>query len=130
MKREDLVRVFYFSAGTVCLILGAIGVFIPILPTTPFLLLSAAFYLRSSARMYRWLFENRFFGEYLRNYRDGKGIPLSMKLFTVAMLWVTISYSTFFIVTHWAMRLILVVIAVAVSAHIFLIPTLRKLRIE
>ncbi len=76
--------------------------------------------------MHRWLFENRFFGEYLRNYRDGRGIPMKTKLFTVALLWVTISYSLTFVVVPWAVRLILVAIAVAVSVHIVLIPTLRK----
>ncbi|MFA5868220.1 MAG: YbaN family protein [Candidatus Bathyarchaeia archaeon] len=126
MVREELVRVFFFIMGTACLLLGAIGVFIPLLPTTPFLLLSAALYLRSSTRMHRWLFENRFFGEYLRNYRDGRGIPMKTKLFTVALLWVTISYSLTFVVVPWAVRLILVAIAVAVSVHIVLIPTLRK----
>lgn len=126
MRREDLLRVIFFSAGTICLVLGAIGVFIPLLPTTPFLLLSATFYLRSSERMYRWLFENRYFGEYLRNYKDGRGIPLRTKLFAVAMLWAAISYSILYIATHWVVRLILAVIAVAVTTHILLIPTLRK----
>jgi uncharacterized membrane protein YbaN (DUF454 family) len=126
MRRNVLVRAFFFAAGTVCLVLGAIGVLVPILPTTPFLLLSAAFYLRSSERMYRWLFENRYFGEYFRNYRDGRGIPLATKFVAIALLWLTISYSMLFMTNHWLVRVILSGIAVAVSAHIILVPTLKK----
>ena len=126
MRRNVLVRVVFFAAGTICLTLAAVGVFLPILPTTPFLLLTAAFYLRSSERMYTWLYENRYFGEYLRNYRDGRGIPLNTKLLTVAMLWAAISYSILFVTMHWALNVLLTVIAAAVSAHILQIPTLKN----
>jgi uncharacterized membrane protein YbaN (DUF454 family) len=126
MARVGLVRVLFFTVGTICLFLGVIGVFIPVLPTTPFLLLSAACYLRSSTRMHRWLFDNRYFGEYLRNYRDGKGLPLNTKIFTLTLLWVTICYSMLFIVVLWTVQLILSIIAIAVSVHIILLPTLKK----
>ena len=120
------MRAVFFLAGTVCLFLAAVGVFLPILPTTPFLLLSAAFYLRSSERMHAWLYENKYFGEYLRNYRDGRGIPLATKLVVAAMLWTAISYSILFISTHWAVSILLAMIAVAVSIHILQIPTLEN----
>jgi uncharacterized membrane protein YbaN (DUF454 family) len=123
MARESFMRVLFFAAGTICLLLGSIGVFIPVLPTTPFLLLSAACYLRSSTRMYRWLFDNRFFGEYLSNYRDGKGLPMKVKIFTLAMLWVTISYSALFFGVSWIVQLILFIVAIAVSVHLILLPT-------
>ena len=123
MTREGFMRVLFFVAGTICLFIGFIGVFIPVLPTTPFLLLSAACYLRSSTRMYRWLYSNRFFGEYLSNYREGRGLPMKAKIFTLAILWMTISYSTFFIVDLWILQLILFVIAIVVSVHLLLLPT-------
>lgn len=126
MRQNVLLRAVFFAAGTVCLALAAVGIFLPLLPTTPFLLLSAAFYLRSSERMHTWLYENRYFGEYLRNYRDGKGIPMNTKLLAVAILWPTISYSILFISTHWAVSVLLAVVAVAVSVHLFTIPTLKK----
>ncbi|HIH88153.1 TPA: DUF454 domain-containing protein [Candidatus Bathyarchaeota archaeon] len=125
MGRGRLFRVVFFAAGTVCLILGAVGVFIPVLPTTPFLLLAAALYLRSSERMYRWMFENRYFGEYLRNYRDGRGIPLGSKLLTLSILWASIAYSILYVSKHWAMSLALAFIAIAVTVHLALIPTHR-----
>ncbi len=126
MAQESLKRAIFFTIGTICLIVGVIGVFVPVLPTTPFLLLSAACYLRSSKRMYDWLYSNRFFGEYMRNYREGKGLSLRSKLFTLAILWLTISYSAFYIVDFWAVQALLFTIAIAVSVHIVLLPTLRK----
>lgn len=126
MAQESLKRSIFFTTGTICLIVGVIGVFVPVLPTTPFLLLSAACYLRSSRRMYDWLYSNRFFGEYMRNYREGKGLSLRSKLLTLTILWLTISYSAFYIVDFWAVQALLFTIAIAVSVHILLLPTLRK----
>ena len=126
MARSGLMRMLFFTAGTISLILGVIGVLIPILPTTPFLLLSAACYLRSSTRMYQWLFNNRIFGEYLSNYRDGKGITLNTKIFALTLLWVTILYSAFFIIVLWVVQLALFIIAIAVSVHIIKLPTFKK----
>jgi uncharacterized membrane protein YbaN (DUF454 family) len=76
--------------------------------------------------MYRWLFENRYFGEYLKNYREGRGVPLRTKILAVVMLWAAISYSILFISTHWAVSVLLALIASFVSMHLFTIPTLRK----
>lgn len=76
--------------------------------------------------MHGWLFNNRFFGEYLSNYRDGKGLSMKAKIFTITLLWVTISYAALFIVDLWTVQLILLIIAIAVSVHIILIPTLKK----
>ena len=126
MVRSNLMRMLFLTAGTISLILGAIGVLVPILPTTPFLLLSAACYLRSSTRMSQWLFKNRIFGEYLSNYRDGKGITLNTKIFALTLLWVTILYSALFIIVLWGVQLTLFVIAIAVSVHIILLPTFKK----
>jgi hypothetical protein len=76
--------------------------------------------------MYDWLYSNRFFGEYIKNFREGKGLLLRSKLFTLAILWLTISYSGFYIVDFWAVPALLFTIAIAVSVHIILQPTLRK----
>ena len=76
--------------------------------------------------MYDWLLGNRFFGEYLRNYREGRGLALSVKLFTLSLLWLTIGYSAFFIVGSWVVQILLIIIATAVSVHIILLPNLKK----
>src|SRR4030043_2259032 len=91
--RTVVKRRILIGAGTLSTGLGIIGIFTPILPTTPFLLLAAACYLRSSPRFHRWLMNNRIFGSYIRNYTEGRGIPIKVKLFTIALLWATIGLS-------------------------------------
>ncbi len=125
-KRHRITKILLVTAGTICLALGAIGVVVPILPTTPFLLLAAACYCRSSERLYRWLLNNRLFGEYIRNYREGKGIPLKTKIAAVTVLWIAIVYSAFFVVDIIEVQLVLLVVAIAVSIHIMRLPTFKK----
>ncbi len=114
------------AAGTVCVSLGIIGIFLPVLPTTPFLLLAAACYAASSDKFYRWLIGNRWFGSYIRNYREGKGISIKVKVISVASLWITIGYSAGFIIHALMLKLVLIFIAVAVTIHILSRPTFRK----
>ena len=99
-SQNKVKKGFYFVFGTVFLILGGVGIFLPILPTTPFLLLSAACYYKSSKRMHHWMLHNKWFGNYLRNYTEGKGISLKAKLFTISLLWVLIIYSAVFAVNN------------------------------
>jgi uncharacterized protein len=72
--------------------LGAVGIFLPVLPTTPFLLLAAACYCRSSDKLYQWLMGNKWFGTYIKNYREGKGLSIKTKIIALTVLWVSISY--------------------------------------
>ena len=125
-KRHRITKALLIAAGTISLALGTIGIVLPILPTTPFLLLSAACYCRSSDRLYHWLINNKLFGEYIKNYREGKGIPLKTKILALTVLWVTIFYSAFFVIQILEVQLILVVVAVAVSVHILKLPTFKK----
>lgn len=112
--------------GTVFVGLGIVGIFMPILPTTPFLLLAAACYARSSQRFYHWLLTNRWFGTYIDNYRHKRGMPIKMKIAIVALLWLTIGLSAAFATQSLTVRIILIVIAVGVSVHIMSIKTMKK----
>ncbi len=123
---KKIVRAFFFIAGSVSLALGGIGIVLPILPTTPFLLLALACYLRSSERMTQWMLTNKYFGKYIKNYKEGKGIPLKTKLFAIIILWVTIVYSAFFIIPIWIVQIILFFIAIAVTLHLIRLPTYRN----
>lgn len=120
---EKTRKAFLIAAGTMCVVVGVIGIFVPLLPTTPFLLLAAYLYGRSSERYLRWLLSNRWFGQYLRGYREGLGIPRNVKLGTIVTLWFTLAVSGLFFVTSLSARLVLLVIGVAVSVHLFLIGT-------
>lgn len=113
-----MVRWSLIVAGTLCLSLGLVGIFIPVLPTTPLLLLAAACYARGSQRFYCWLINNRLLGSYIRSYREGQGLPIKVRAFTIAMLWLTMGLTTvLFIEDDW-LRVLLLVIAVAVTVHV------------
>ena len=124
--RPTCIRVLLILAGTFFVVLGIVGIFIPILPTTPFLLLAAASYARSSQRCHEWLLNNRLFGKHIRNYLEGKGVSLKVKRVTVIYLWIVIGSSIIFAVQSFEIRLILVCIAFGVSIHILRIKTLEK----
>ena len=121
-----ILRFFLISFGMVSAALGFIGIFLPLLPTTPFLLLAAACFFKGSERFYSWLLNNRWFGMYIRNYREKKGIPLRIKIKTIVLLWITISTSAIFFVTNIYIRILLFIIASAVTIHLVLIKTYKS----
>ena len=119
------MKVFLIIAGTVCLFLGIIGIFVPLLPTTPFLLLSAAAYFRGSERLYNWLINHKYLGVYIRNFREHKAIPLRAKIFSVTLLCLTIGYCIIFLnLTVW-IRILLGCISAGVTWHILSFKTLK-----
>jgi hypothetical protein len=112
-------------AGTLLVGLAVLGIFLPLLPTTPFLLLAAVCYARSSPKLYNWLLNNKYFGNYIRNYREGKGIPLKAKIISISLLILTIGYTAIFVIHIFWVRICLLLIAIGVSIHILSLPTLR-----
>jgi uncharacterized protein len=92
--------------GTLSLIIGIIGIILPILPTTPFLLLAAGCYARGSKRFYFWLINNKVFGRYIKNYREGKGIPLKVKIISISFLWITILTSIHFFISIFFVKIL------------------------
>ena len=121
--KQKWVRVVLIVMGTFSVALGILGIFVPILPTIPFLLLAAVCYARSSQRCYDWLLNNRYFGNYIRNYRERKVIPLKGKVLTLTLLWATIGCSVMFAVEILFVRVFLIVVAIGVSIHIFSLRT-------
>jgi len=119
-------RGILITAGTFFVGLGVLGIFLPLLPTTPFLLLAAACYARSSKRFYNWLLTNKWFGNYIKNYQEKKGVPLKVKLSSLSLLWITILFSAVFVVDIFFVRIILILIATCVTIHILYIRTLKR----
>lgn len=115
-------RVMLIVIGTFFVGLGILGIILPVLPTTPFFLLAAALYSRSSDKFYNWLVRNRWFGKYISDYREGKGVPRKVKLSSITFLWCTIIVSVILIDVSW-IRILLILIATGVTAHILLIRT-------
>ena len=125
---RDIRSALFVTFGTICVILGLIGIFVPVLPTTPLLLLAAYFFARSSNRALHWLLNNRWFGPYIRNYREGRGMAARDKVITLLSLWFTIGLSTVFIVENTWVRLILIIVASGVTIHLLRIKTYRPER--
>jgi len=123
---SSLGRWALITAGTFFVGLGILGIFLPLLPTTPFLLLAAACYARSSKRFYYWLLNNKWVGNYIKNYRERKGIPIKIKVLSISFLWIAIGYAAIFVVGILLGRIILILIAVGVTAHILSIRTLER----
>ena len=112
--------------GTVSLVLGVMGIFLPVLPTTPFLLLSAALYMRSSQRLYEWLMSHKHLGPYIKNFREHKALPLRVKIVSVTMVWATLLYCAFDVAKEWWMSVMFIAIATGVTIHILSYKTLDK----
>lgn len=113
------------AAGSLALILGIIGVVLPVLPTTPFLLLASYCYMRSSKRLYDWLMNHKILGPYLYDYILYKGVRRKARTAALTMLWLTLSISMI-LVDHFHIRLLLVFIGVAVSIHLFTLKTIES----
>jgi uncharacterized membrane protein YbaN (DUF454 family) len=114
-------------AGVLALLLGVLGLFLPLLPTTPFLLLASACFARGSTRLHRWLLDHRVFGAYLRNVEAGNGIPLRAKIVALAMMWASLAYSIVRF-EHLGLRIGLLATGCAVSLYLWrFLPTLRTL---
>jgi len=128
MKKHRIIRIVLIAAGFLSVFMGLIGIFLPVLPTTPFLLLAAICFANSSPRFYHWLLNNKWFGAYVRSYREGRGLPLVQKIISISLLWLLIgSSATFFVEQVW-LKIILVLIAIGVTFHLSRIKTARTER--
>ncbi len=112
--------------GTLFVILGTLGIFLPLLPTTPFLLLAATCYLKSSNKLYCWLLNHRLLGKYISNYIRHRAITIKTKFVTITFLWLTIGYSILFVISSPLVKLILLIIAIGVSLHLLFLKTLKN----
>src|SRR5262245_45209124 len=120
-----LWRALLIVCGTLSLALGILGIFLPLLPTTVFLLLAAACYARSSERFYHRLINDRWLGAYIRNHREGRGMKRRDKAITLVMLWVGIGATAIFSVHAFWLRALLLIIAVSVTVHVVRLPAFR-----
>ena len=125
-------KVLFISIAITCVILGAIGVVVPVLPTTPFLLLAAFLFARSSPKMHKLLLENRVFGKYLSNYFNNKPIPIKQKVISIFFVWLGLGLTFYFADLRRWVIVLLIFIGIAVSVHISMLGKYkskkRKLR--
>lgn len=117
-----MIRTLYTIAGTVALVLGILGVFLPLLPATPFLLLAAFCYLRGSARMHAWLISHRILGPYIMDFLAGRGIPLRSKWTALVVTWLSLAFSAWVVPLPWV-RWLLLIPAVGFAVYLWRVPT-------
>lgn len=120
------IRSLLVAAGVICVGLGIAGVFVPLLPTTPFLLLAAACFIRSSERFYRWLTTNRWMGSYIRNYMEHRATTRATKVGSITMLWCCLGLAGAFFTESWVVRSLLLIIGVGVTVHLTSLKTVRR----
>ncbi len=120
------MKIVYIILGTVFVILGLAGAILPLLPTTPFILLAAACYAKGSQRCYNLLLKNKLFGELIRSYRAGNGISLKSKIIAITLLWITIGISASLTIHTILPRTILTCIAIGVTTYLCYLPTSNK----
>ncbi len=125
---KRLFQALLVTCGTFCVALGVLGIFVPLLPTTVFLLLAAACYARSSERFHQKLLNHRWLGGYIRNYREGRGMSPREKTWTLLVLWIGIGASAVVSVHAWWLRGLLVIIAIAVTVHVARLKARRRVK--
>lgn len=113
----DIKRYLFIGIGFLCVLLAAIGLFLPLLPTTPFLLLASFLFLRSSKRLHHWLLNHKVFGRFIHDYLVHKSIPLRTKILAIICLWVSLGLSIF-LVQKPVVSIILPLVGVGVTIHL------------
>ena len=127
ISSNPVLRTVLIVLGLIFLIIGIIGIILPVLPTTPFIILAAACFARSSQKFHDRLYGNRFFGKILRNYSDKKGLALKYKIYILTMLWLTLTSTAIFFTHSIIVRILLFSIAVGVTIHISRFKTLQSI---
>ena len=111
------MKYLYIILGTFSLVMGIIGIFLPVLPTTPLLLLTAYCYYRGSKRMYAWLMHHPIFGTHIKNFRENKIIPRKVKIVTLTLLWASLLFCAYILAPIW-LKCLMIGIAIGVTWHI------------
>lgn len=123
LSNSPLLRVLLVGAGLLATGFGIAGIFLPLLPTVPLLLLAAACFARSSSRCYAWLLDHPRLGPLFADYLDGGGIPLRAKVVAIALLWLSLSFSLLLTAPPWWVHFVLLGIAGGVTLYLLRLPT-------
>lgn len=118
-----IYRYAYLVGGILLLAIGVIGIFLPVLPTTIFLILASACFVKSSPKANEWLRNHKILGVYLKNYQDKSGLTIKSKVINIIFLWITISVSAFLLTESLPIKILLFAIATGVSIHLIMIKT-------
>ncbi len=123
VKLPGIYRYLYFISGVLLVAIGVIGIFLPILPTTIFLILASACFIKSSPQANEWLRNHKILGMYIKNYQDKTGLTKKSKIINITFLWAMISISALLFTELWSIRVLLFAIAIGVTIHLLMIKT-------
>ena len=123
---NPIIRGLYIVGGTLSVILGFIGIVVPLLPTVPFLLLAAYCYAKGSEKFYKWFVTNRLFGRMITDYKEGRGVPLWTKIASISFLWCIMGYSLIYRVENTTVKLVMILVGVAVTIHLMMLKSHRS----
>ena len=121
--QSTAARLLLMGMGTLFVVLGTVGIFLPIFPTTPFMLLAAACYARSSPRFYNWLLNNRLFGPTIHDWRQHRKISRKAKWTASSLIVMTLGISIIFVVDNPYLRLLMILIGLGVVTFLLRIPS-------
>lgn len=121
--KSDVLRWILICCGWISIVAGVVGIFLPLLPTVPFLLLAAACFARSSERFHGWLVEHDHLGPLVRGYLAGGGIPLRVKRMAIAMVWISFPASAFLLVPVVWIQIVLLTLAAGITLYLLRLPT-------
>jgi uncharacterized membrane protein YbaN (DUF454 family) len=120
---SPITKYFYLITGFILVGVGIIGIFLPLLPTTIFLILASVCFLKSSPKANEWLRNHKILGVYIDNYQNKTGLTRNAKIANIITLWTSISLSAFLLTDELYIRIILLVIAIGVTIHLLMIKT-------
>lgn len=123
IQLPKLYRYFYLISGFLLVAIGVIGIFLPVLPTTIFLILASACFVKSSPKANEWLRNHKVLGMYVKNYQDKSGLTLRAKIINIIFLWIMILLSAFYLTNEFYIKIILIAIAIGVTIHLLMIKT-------
>lgn len=124
--KNKLTRFLLIICGSLSVAFAVLGIFLPLLPTTPLLLLAAYCFGKSSDKFHNWLINNKLFGNYIKNYQAGKGIPLHSKITAIISMWLVIIASGIWGTDLLIIRIVLFLIGTGVTIHLLRMPTFRE----
>lgn len=125
---KAFLRPLLIICGTLFVILGIVGIVVPLVPTTPLLLLAAFCYARSSEKLYHKLLNTKWLGDYIKSFQAGNGIPLRAKFISIIILWLSSGYSIFFLIPLLWVKVILLGVVTYITYFIWSIPSKTRIK--
>ena len=123
---SSVTKYFYLVSGFLLVMIGVVGIFLPVLPTTIFLILASACFIKSSPQANEWLRNHKILGMYIKNYQDKSGLTVKSKIINIVILWIMISVSALLFTENLYIRLLLIAIATGVTIHLLMIKTAKE----